>query len=389
MTQGQLNSGDSLLTALVSGSTAAAISATLTYPLDCIKTQQQLNNEVKMHKFNIPGNYPSTLAQVFRGGSALVIGSIMKNSARLILYNWLTKFMALDSADGTGHHKQKTSAPRIVIAGVMSGLIETMWIIPFENIKIAMIQNMTLNNEIARSAEHGIKYDVTGLSGIAKHHKPPQSVFTRQYVSPHAYMTSDILSQYKLGKLSSRFLPTTRPTKMDSLKLKYNKHPSMTFFSTVREIYTLKGLRGFASGTCITMVRQVAISTAWLSTYNATRQWLDPHSNSNEQSWFGHKHTAFQLVGLHLLSSLAVIVLTQPLDVIKSHLQLKNGKQVYKDSLHTAYKLFMEQGYRSLWRGSLPRGIKIAINGGLTASVYSYVEDIVGVAGAQTIFASD
>lgn len=380
-------SGDSLLTALLSGTTAAAISATLTYPLDCIKTQQQLNDSGRMQKFNIPGNYPSTIAQLFKGGSALVVGTVMKNSARLVLYNWLTKFMTLDSSDSHGH--KKISAPRIVIAGVMSGFLETLWIIPFENIKITMIQNMTLHNEIARAAKHGIKYDVTGTTVLNKHHKPTANIFSKQYVSPHAYFTADILSQYRANnKPTSRFqVASKHHSTKETLKAKYNKHPTMTFLGTIREIYSLKGLKGFLSGTCITMVRQVAISTVWLSTYNATRQLLDPHSNSNEQSWFGHKHTAFQLLGLHLFSSIAVVALTEPLDVVKSHLQLKNGKQIYKDSLSTAFRLFMEQGYRSLWKGALPRGIKITVNGGLTASIYNYVDQIVGVAGGQTVFA--
>ena len=37
--------GDSLLTALISATTASAFAATVTYPFDFIKTQQQLNNE--------------------------------------------------------------------------------------------------------------------------------------------------------------------------------------------------------------------------------------------------------------------------------------------------------------------------------------------------------
>lgn len=37
--------GENLLAALISCTTAAAFSATCTYPFDFIKTQQQLNNE--------------------------------------------------------------------------------------------------------------------------------------------------------------------------------------------------------------------------------------------------------------------------------------------------------------------------------------------------------
>lgn len=374
---------DSLLTALVSGTSAAAVAATITFPLDSLKTQQQLNNNALVKKFNIVGNYPSTLSQVFRGTSALVLGSVFKNSARLILYNWLSKFMAIDTHNAKGEGVQKTSAPRMVIAAAMSAFIESLWIVPFENIKITMIQNMLLTNEIAKNPE----INVTGVSAIPKHHKPAANVFSKQYVSPHAYFTSELLAQYKTGKPPSRFTPeAARTNTKDALKLQYNKSPSTSFFGTVREIYSLKGLNGFTAGASITVVRQVGISSMWLSTYNATRQLLDPHSSTGEQSWFGHKHTAIQLTGLHVFASLAVIAVTQPLDVIKSHMQLKNGKAIYKDSLYTAYKLFVDDGPRALFRGSLPRLFKVTINGGLTALVYSSIENVVQVAGGQTVF---
>lgn len=384
-----VNSGESLLTALVSGSTAAAVAATLTYPLDSLKTQQQLSNFTVLNKFKLEGVISSSIAQAYKGGSALVIGSIFKNSARLILYNWLSKFMAIDTHDATGEHKQKTSAPRMVIAGAMSGFIETLWIVPFENIKITMIQNMLLTKEIQKYSD---KFDVTGSQVVAKHHKPIQNIFNKQYVSPHAYFTSEILSQYKCGKTPTKFSATGRVShthhhsSKDTVKLKYNKFPSSTFFGAIKEIYTLKGLNGFTAGTCVTIIRQMTISFVWLSTYNATRQLLDPHKSNDDPSWFGHKHTAIQLMGLHVLSSLAVVAATQPLDVIKTHLQLKNGKSIYKDSLSTAFKLFMEQGPKSLFKGSVPRGLKILINGGLTAAVYGSVENLVGVAGGQTLF---
>ncbi|KAK6456777.1 mitochondrial tricarboxylate/dicarboxylate carrier protein [Scheffersomyces xylosifermentans] len=390
---------ENLLTALVSGCTAAAVSSTLTYPLDFIKTQQQLSNSAYMLKWNVPGNYPSSVAQLYRGCSALVLGTVIKNSTRLISYNWSSKVMAIEGHDGSS----KTSAPRMVIAGAMSAFIETLWLIPFENIKITMIQNQSLANEIARSADQGLGYDITGSStrpgssvgspssvtpASAKHHhqKPPSNIFTRQYISPHAYFTSDIISQYKGNKPYSKFQPARTHSPRDNLKIKYNKHPTLTFLGTIKEMYTLKGINAFTAGTFITFTRQVAISTVWLSTYNAARQFIDPHNT--EQSWFGHKHTAFQSIALHVFASTAVIAATQPLDVVKSHIQSKNGKSIYKDSLSTAYRLFLEQGPRSLFKGSLPRGIKVLVSGGLTGAVYSYVEGIVTVAGGQTVFAA-
>lgn len=368
---------DNLLIALVSGCTASGITATITYPLDFLKTQQQLNNNNYMNKWKVPANYPLTIAQLYKGGSALVLGSVIKNSTRLISYNWLTKFMSTDTP--------KQSAPRIVIAGAISGFFETMCLIPFENVKITMIQNQTLSNELNRTRD--FKYDITG-------HLVPQSlshtnIFKKQYVSPLAYFTSDVIAQFK-GHKPSRFTHqhTHHPKDIDSRKIRSNRAPALTFFGTVKEMYELKGISAFTAGTCITYVRQIAVLTAWIWTYNATRQLVNPNSGG-EQRWFGHQHTMLQLVGLHFLSLLAVVTLTQPLDVIKTHLQLKNGKAIYRDSLTTAYKLFILQGPRALFKGSLPRGIKVLVNGGLTASLYAYIEQFVVVAGGQTVFTNE
>lgn len=378
-----ISNGENLLTALISGTTAGAASATITYPLDSFKTQYQLNNQTLLSKFKLEAQFANTWGQIYKGGSALVIGSLFKNSARLILYSWLTKFMAVDTHAEDGVRKRKTSAPRIVIAGAMSGFIETLWIVPFENIKITMIQNMLLRKEIQKYSN---QFDVTGGS---KHHKPVQSHLQKQYLSPHAYYTSDVLAQIQSSKSPSKFSGQPRAhhsTPRDLLKIRFNKHSSTTFFGTINEIYSLKGIRGFAAGTCITFLRQASVSFVWLSTYNTARQWLDPHSSNTELGWFGHKHTTLQLMGIHVFSSLAVITATQPFDVVKSHLQLKNGKKVYKDSLTTAYKLFVNQGPRSLYKGALPRGVKVLVSGGLTAGIYSWVENVVGVAGGQILF---
>ena len=386
MSETTTNSGN-LVTALVSGATAASVTGLLTFPFDSIKTQQQLNNTAYASKWKIPGNYPSSIAQIYKGASALVVGGIFKSSTRLISFNWATKFMSLESHDLHGHPVLKSSAPRIVIAGAIAGFMETIWLIPFENIKITMIQNMSLQNELTRCADANIRFNITGI--VDSHHKPAQNIFTKQYISPHAYYTSKVLEQYKLGRSSSRFTSSNHFDSTDVLKRKLNKAPTQSMFGTISDIYKLRGISGFTQGTFITYIRQSATSIVWFWTYNATRQLIDPKKKESvDQQWFSNQHSMVTLLGLHLLSTLAVIAATQPIDVVKSHLQSKNGKLIYQDSLSTAYRLFSQQGFKSLFRGALPRGLKVLVSGGLTATVYSYVEDIVNLAGTQNPFLS-
>ncbi|EGV61140.1 mitochondrial carrier [Yamadazyma tenuis ATCC 10573] len=271
----------------------------------------------------------------------------------------------------------------------MSGFIETICIIPFENIKITMIQNMSLYNEITKVKEIGSNVDVTGYSIPGKHHKPPQNIFNKQYISPHAYFTSEVLASFR-GVNPSKFSSThlVKHTKMDALKHKYNKNPSLTFWGTVREIYSIKGPKGFMYGSLITIVRQTMISSIWLSSYNTTKQVFLPHHKSGE-GWFSEQYTLYQYLGLQLVAAAVVIVTTQPIDVVKSYMQSKNSHTAYKDSLSTAYKIVLEHGFSGLYKGYFPRGIKVAVAGSISASFYAYFEQLISTASSKTVFSND
>lgn len=312
------------------------------------------------------------------GSSALVTGSIIKNFARIVSYNWASNFMAIETLPD----KRKSSAPRVVIAGAMSGFMETIWIVPFERIKTTMIQNRLLVAEIKGNPDKSV--DITG-SKLDKMHKPP--VLSRQYISPHAYYSSELIAQLKSGKATSKFLHHHRHHGgIDALKAEFNKAPALSFFKTVRQMYALEGIHAFTAGTMITFARQIATSAAWFSTYNATRQLIDPHGKSMEPRWFSLNIGAVQQTFLHIVSAGAVVVLTQPLDVIKSHIQLKNGKLLCRDALSTGYRLVARHGVTLLFAGALPRGFKIAAHGSLTAIMYGNFESAINALGNKSVF---
>ena len=364
----------------------------MTFPLDFLKVNLQLSNSVTRSQYNVTQNF-SSMAQIMTGSSALVTGNVIKNFARISSYNWASNFMAID----TSSEKKKTSAPSVVIAGVMSGFMETIWIVPFERVKTVMIQNGLLEAE--KRGNPNTSIDITGLS-MDKRGKPIN--LSKQYVSPHAYYTSELLAQIKSGRPVSKFQSPALHSKvshgkphhlghhtqssLDALKTEFNKTPAMTMLRTVRQMYALEGFHAFTAGTMITFVRQVGSGAAWFSTYSATRQLFDPHGKSPEPMWFSLHIGKTQQMLLYVVSACAAVALTQPLDVVKSHIQLKNGKLLYKDSLSTAYKLVARKGFMLLYSGGFPRGIKIAVHGSITALLYNYFERTINVLGEQSVF---
>lgn len=372
--------GDNLLTALAAGCTASGLASLMTFPLDFAKVRQQLSNQAARNEHKVYVSITS-VSHVMTGSSALVAGSIIKNFSRIVSYNWASNFMAID----TRSDKKKTSAPRVVIAAAMTGFIESLWIVPFERIKTTMIENRLLVGEIAGNTNPNV--DIT-RGKLTSHHK--NSLNARQYLLPHAYYTTEVLNSLRSGKSHLKFLghgPMYHGhAQTDALKVKFNKSPALTFFKTVRQMYALEGIHAFTAGTMITLLRQCGTSAAWFSTYNATRQLIDPHGNSNEPRWFSLKIGKMQQTFLYLVSALATVALTQPIDVVKSHIQLKNGKLLYKDSLSTAYKIVARRGFLLLYSGAFPRGLKIAAHGSLTALLYSYAEKSLNAAGNQFVF---
>lgn len=344
-----------------------------------MKTNQQLSNNAALTKYNVTQSVTS-IHQFMTGSSALVAGSVIKNFARIVSYNWASNFMAIE----TLQDKKRTSAPRVVIAGAMSGFMETIWIVPFERIKTTMIQNRLLVAEIKGNPDK--KIDITGSKADISH-KPA----SKHYISPHAYYTSELVKQLKSGKSPSKFQHhhyrhPHHGRGIDALKMEFNKTPALTLVKTARQMYALEGIHAFTAGTMITFARQIATSAAWFSTYNATRQLIDPHGKSKEPRWFSLNIGTMQQTLLHIVSATAVVAVTQPLDVVKSHIQLKNGKLLYRDSLSTAYNLVAKRGVMLLFAGALPRGFKIAFHGSLTALMYGNFESAINTLGNQSVF---
>ena len=115
-----------------------------------------------------------------------------------------------------------------------------------------------------------------------------------------------------------------------------------------------------------TVFRQVSNSTVRFTAYTTLKQLISPTQPLNEVYAFG----------IGLFSSCAVVALTQPIDVVKTRMQSKTAHYFYKNSLNCAYRVFVEEGMVSLWKGWLPRLFKVGLSGGISFGVYQYVENL-------------
>ncbi|KAJ1539119.1 hypothetical protein HK405_013171, partial [Cladochytrium tenue] len=165
------------LTSLTAGVIAGAVEATITYPTEYVKTQLQLQRKAS----NLAATASPSAAKPFtgpwdvvvrtvrargffglyRGLSALVIGTATKAGVRFLVFDQIKAMLA----DKEG----KVSAGRMVLAGLSAGVVEAIVAVtPTETIKTKLIHDQNQPNPRYKGLIHGTRMIVreSGIRGI-------------------------------------------------------------------------------------------------------------------------------------------------------------------------------------------------------------------------------
>ncbi|ODV89518.1 hypothetical protein CANCADRAFT_4134 [Tortispora caseinolytica NRRL Y-17796] len=111
-----------------------------------------------------------------------------------------------------------------------------------------------------------------------------------------------------------------------------------------------------------TLLRQIANSGVRFTAFNAIMQLSE---GNVPESWAS-------AAGV-LLSSAAVIALTQPIDVVKTRMQVHDAPALYnRNSLKAMYRVFLtsDKPLKVMWAGWLPRYFRVTLQGVLTAQIF-------------------
>lgn len=329
-----------LLTAILAGATSGAVEAIGTYPFEYYKTTTQIENAARM--ITLPDEV-KTFKALYTGCGALAIGNSLKAATRMCIFNSASAFMQTDSG--------QTTAPRVVVAGMMTGFLETLWVIPFENIKTRTIQNsMFIHGMKMREPEAKKPLTATNI-------KKPQNMG----------QSSGVKTAKRPSTQKEPVPIPDRGPKISSAQLKaieyYAKNPQTSLRGVIKEMYVTQGLRGFKQGSIITIFRQCMNSMVWFSSYTSAQQMLDPNRDST---------TELEMIGMGFASSCAVVAVTQPIDLVKTRMQTKDYAKVYRDVMTCVYRTFAEEGVRKFWSGWLPRLLKVSVSSSVTLFTYDF-----------------
>ncbi|XDT38990.1 Mitochondrial carrier protein [Nakaseomyces glabratus] len=321
MTQNKVNDNVTLITA---GSVSGLFSATITYPFEFLKTGLQLHrNVVGAKPFEVLGYQVRTY---FAGCSAVNIGVVMKTSLRFLAFDKASEWLRPPALAKDA----PLSGVQLLMAGALTGTMESLCIIPFENVKVAMIQNSLLSHERLNTTTSNVQGQVANEVKKTFHNKPT------------------LRSSYEA------LFPEKLPTNV---------------LTTAAELYRQHGLRAYFKGTMPTLMRQVGNSVVRFTTFTMLKQFAPKEYQNNE----------YFATLLGLISSCAVVGATQPLDVIKTRMQAKDSVLLYRNSINCAYRIFVEEGFAMLWKGWLPRLMKVGLSGSVSFGIYQYTENMIAL----------
>lgn len=322
-----------LSTAMFGGAVSAIVQTTLTYPLEYFKTISQLENKSIMVKEGIVPH--DSVRPLFTGCMPLAMGMALKSSSRMFVFQGFSNFMAQDNGD--------TNAPRVVVAGLMTGILESFWAIPFENIKVRMIENSLIKYGLRTTYDEDAK-DVKETKANGNGNSKGTRLTSRPNVNVNA---TSAMADARLKAW-----------------IHYHHHPSTTFSGIMKEMYATGGVLAFTQGSTMTIARQCMNSMVWYSTYSALQQLMDPSRDSI---------TELELLGMGFASSLAVVAVTQPMDIIKTRMQSRDYRVVYKDMMTCIALIFFREGAGKFWAGAVPRFVKVSCSSTVTLLTYQWV----------------
>ncbi|KAK9460057.1 mitochondrial carrier domain-containing protein [Lipomyces oligophaga] len=125
---------------------------------------------------------------------------------------------------------------------------------------------------------------------------------------------------------------------------------------TFGRINYLHGPLGYTYGLMPTLIRQGVASATRFTAYNSLRQLAEgfvPPGERMSSNWSGL---------LELFSVYAAVLITMPIDVVKTRMETLSGRQLAKSrSTLCMYQLFMTDGVLSLFNGVFPRIIRASV----------------------------
>ncbi|XP_076684392.1 mitochondrial 2-oxodicarboxylate carrier isoform X2 [Andrena cerasifolii] len=143
---------------------------------------------------------------------------------------------------------------------------------------------------------------------------------------------------------------------------------SPSTFAVTRQILSQQGfgLNGINKGLSATVMRNGIFNTFYFGIYNSILPQLQKHND--------HVPEFLLKFSIGFISGTVASCMNIPFDVAKSRIQGPQGEVQYKGTLRTISRVYQKEGFRALYKGLLPKVLRLGPGGAIMLIVYDHMK---------------
>ncbi|TEY21904.1 hypothetical protein BOTCAL_1632g00010 [Botryotinia calthae] len=171
-------------------------------------------------------------------------------------------------------------------------------------------------------------------------------------------------------------------TPMDVVKIRLQaiqKSGDQSSFQALRQMIKYEGFQVLYKGAALTALRQGTNQMANLYTYTKLTDWLRARQTQYQDS----RLPIFQLIGVGLFAGSMGPLCNGPIDIIKTRVQQSArppGKGPITHATDLARRIVANEGIRGLYRGVIPRILRVGVGQAVVFPVYELLNELVNKA---------
>ncbi|KAM9491505.1 mitochondrial glycine transporter B isoform 2-T5 [Salvelinus alpinus] len=150
------------------------------------------------------------------------------------------------------------------------------------------------------------------------------------------------------------------PVTVIKTRFESGRYNYVSILGALKSVCETEGPRALFSGLTATLLRDAPFSGIYVMFYSQAKRSLPPEVSSSPYAPLGN-------FGCGVMAGVLASVVTQPADVVKTHIQVSPAHWTTKDAIRYIYT---EHGLRGFFRGAVPRSLRRTLMAAMAWTVY-------------------
>ncbi|KAM3865115.1 mitochondrial glycine transporter B-like [Diretmus argenteus] len=159
------------------------------------------------------------------------------------------------------------------------------------------------------------------------------------------------------------------PVTVIKTRFESGRYNYVSVVGALRSVYETEGVRTLFSGLTATLLRDAPFSGIYVMFYSQAKRSLPQEVSSSS-------YAPLVNFGCGMVAGVLASLVTQPADVVKTHIQVSPSHWSTSDAVRYIYK---ENGLRGFFRGAVPRSLRRTLMAAMAWTVYEQLMERMGL----------